>query len=87
MKMNEMLGQVTLTAVLFGLLLWLMHGCGYGATTCAVVDVAKTVCDTTPVRYLGPDGKPQTEQVPTDEIRALAKRTRAARMQDAGANP
>lgn len=63
----------------------LVSGCGYGATTCAVVDVAKTVCDTTPVRYLDSQGNEQTEQVPTDEIRLLAERTRAARMQDGGA--
>jgi hypothetical protein len=63
----------------------LTDGCGYGATTCAVVDVAKTVCDTTPVRYLDSHGREQTEQVPTSELRALAERTRASRFVDGGA--
>jgi len=58
----------------------LVAGCGHGAEACGAIDLAKTACDVTPIRFMGDDGQEHTEQVPTEQVKALAQRTRMARM-------
>lgn len=78
------------TALVFGLpimaagliALALCDGCGHGAAACAAIDIAKTVCDTTPVRYLDDDGEVRTEQIPTQDLKALAMDRRAKRLRN-----
>lgn len=42
------------------LLGFFLSGCGAGNTVCAGIDLAKMACDTLPIRYLGPNGEPET---------------------------
>lgn len=56
-------------------------GCtGAGGKACQVVDLAKTACDTLPIRYLGPNGEVVEEQVPADELKVAVQRARARRL-------
>jgi hypothetical protein len=56
-----------------------LAGCAYTKPACQVVDVAKVACDTLTVKYVGPDGVTRTQQVPKEELAAMAERTRLAK--------
>jgi hypothetical protein len=60
--------------------------CGAGATTCAVIDLAHSACETLPIRYLGPDGKVHVAHVPAASLRAAALRAESVSA-DAGVAP
>jgi hypothetical protein len=76
-------GAVVIAFSLIALLAF--DGCGAGATTCAVIDLAHTACDTLPIRYMAPDGTIKTEHVQVSELRAAAVQAAASRqVPDAG---
>lgn len=60
-----------------------LSGCGAGAKTCAVVDVAAESCKI--IRYLAPDGT--AEELSPQDLSQLAAAKRSARARSAGGHP
>jgi len=62
-----------------------LFSCGFGKVACEVIDVADYACDTLPIRYLGPDGKPRVANVPKSALVRTAEQYRL-QSSDAGAD-